>query len=82
MAALRELRPYFEPPTSPPLAHPPNVVDTDLDAFGADVASEYRLPPIVAATNLLCRYTIRPKRSWSLNTGLVAVASSEPLLRP
>lgn len=58
VSCMRELRPYFEeelPQSSKSrLLNPPNVVDSELAAFGSDLDREYRLPPIVSATNLLC----------------------------
>jgi hypothetical protein len=60
VSSIRKLRPYFEeelPQSSKSkrrFANPPNVVDTELAAFGSEVEREYRLPPIVSATNLMC----------------------------
>jgi hypothetical protein len=58
VSSMRELRPYFEAELAQSsksrYMNPPNVVDSELAAFGSEVEREYRLPPIVSATNLLC----------------------------
>jgi len=53
LSRRRDLRPYF---TDDALVHPPNVVDSELDAFGPEVAGKYSIPRIVEATNLLCKH--------------------------
>jgi hypothetical protein len=46
---VKELRPYFGTDTALYL-NPPNVVDSDLSAFGRHVENQYRLPEVRTLT--------------------------------